>query len=332
MSFKDTLNAHAKANKITPGQQVNLLIYYLGLRMLFPEITFEQYLERTLLVAGATDANRQFPKDALDHHCPNKGGAWAPNERIDMMLTYLELCEILAADKLSLPFDDFLTTEAPIYKNAPPAASQPAGSATPPAGDAGVPAPPSAPAAAPAPRTRRKKDQEPGNAVALLVEGSRWNYRVPNGPVLPVTIILVGQNEWAVRSDSGEEFTTTEPQHFEPFQAETPAPPPTTPSYAQGLVLTPAQGEAVENLLVLTAPLASRSIGDVLESYDVRFSETDYARFDVVNAQPKPYVDAYFCRGTTTMAEAPPRETSIYGQYDFNVEGRTYSVTVTRVQ
>lgn len=316
MSFKDTLKAHAKAHKITPGQQVNLLIYYLGLRMLFPEITFAQYLERTLLVAGATDENRQFPKDALDHHCPSKGSAWSPDERVDMMLTYLELCQILAAEGGSLPFDAFLATEAPYYKANPPAPPPPA-----PAAASGTASPR---------RQTRRREEDAGISAAALAEGTRWNYRVPNGPVLPVTIILAGDNEWALRSDSGEEFTTTDISLFEPFQAETPVPVPTAPSYQQTLALPKPKAEEIENLLVLVAPIVTQPIGELLTSVTVQFSETDAARFDVLNAQPKPYVDAYFLRNSAAIVSLPPREVSIYGQYDFPVEDRVYTVVITK--
>lgn len=348
MSFKDTLAAHARANKITPGQQVNLLIYYLGLQVMFPEITFERYLERSLAVAGATEANRKFPKDALDEFCPNKGSQWEPDERIDMMITYLELKQLLAAENLpDMSFADFLAEEAPRYKGEPPPtpgdafppipvtpndtfpAATPAGSVAeaPPqmAPPGGFPAEPATPK-----RSRAKKSEVVANPLAALVPNSRWALRVPDGPVLTGTIMSAGEGVWAFRSDQGEDITVIDATQFEALSAETPPPPAPANLLQQTLQLTPDQVTVFEQHLAMSEPLASIGIGDPILRLHQQFNATDTVVVDLINAQPKPTIDAYLARNGRVISEAAPRHQSPYGIYDFVVGEETFRLEVTR--
>jgi hypothetical protein len=103
------LAAHVKTRKTTPAQQVQLVLGYLVIRVLFPEITLASYLERSDALAGATDENRLFPKDALDHWCPNKGSVWSPKDRLKYMGTYVDYCDnARTTGETAVSFNDFL--------------------------------------------------------------------------------------------------------------------------------------------------------------------------------------------------------------------------------
>lgn len=135
------LAAHVKTRKTTPAQQVQLVLGYLVIRVLFPEITLAAYLERSDALAGATDENRLFPKDALDHWCPNKGSVWSPKDRLKYMGTYIDYCDnARTTGESPVSFNDFLTAVL---------GDQPAG-APPPASAAADP-PPASPAVVAAP-------------------------------------------------------------------------------------------------------------------------------------------------------------------------------------
>ena len=131
--------AHCKARDLKPAQQVKLVLGYLVVRLLFPHITFADYLTASDRLLGATDENRLFPKDALDHWMPTKGSKFPPEDRIKFMTTYIDYAA--SAGEAALSFDEFLAAMQPSAVS-PPAVSPPAAAAPP-------PAPAAAPAAAP---------------------------------------------------------------------------------------------------------------------------------------------------------------------------------------
>jgi hypothetical protein len=111
------LSAHAKQQNMTPGQQATLLLTYVSLSTLLPEVTFERFLERTAALAGATEENLQSPKAALDHYCPTKGSAWPPKDRIAIMADYLHLNDTLRSiNELPLMFNEYLAQEASQFR------------------------------------------------------------------------------------------------------------------------------------------------------------------------------------------------------------------------
>jgi hypothetical protein len=377
VTFKERLDVYVKAHKLTPGQQVNLLIYYLGVRLMFPEISFERYLERTLVVSGATPENCTFPKDALDKYCPNKGSQWSPAERIALMLTYLEFCNALAAENLPEPvFADFLAEETPLVKapaEAVPAAdTQPtlSGFATP-ASEAvapvtAVPAavPPAiTPTVAPpvsvtptnppmeipqaiqqtmspeqpeATKAARKSSRKTATPTHQFVVGERANYRVPQGPVLLGAITATWTTDQGVlvytfQSDAGEVIQVADAALLEvPY--DPPVPPVERPLGAavQRLVLTPEQAAAVEGYLAMTAPSPQKAIGECFLGFSVPFAAPCVVGLDIINAQPKPYIDAYLSVGAGVSIDCEPREVSIYGDYRFVHNNQTYIVEVVR--
>lgn len=120
------LAAHSKARDLKPAQQVKLVLGYLVIRLLFPSITFADYLVAADRLIGATDANRLFPKDALDHWCPTKGSQWPPEERLRFMAAYIDYATATGPEALSL--DGFLSAVIPpdATQTAPPAEQPPA--------------------------------------------------------------------------------------------------------------------------------------------------------------------------------------------------------------
>jgi hypothetical protein len=349
VTVTEIFEAHVKTHKVTPGQQVNLLIFYLGLRLLLPKITLAEYLEGSLRVAGATKDNLLFPKDALDHHCPNKDSAWEPKERVELMKTYLSLVEIASQEgwlESAPPFTQFLATEAPLYKGqtaAPPAPEVPATPVLPtvvaspvppvqpgvqvpeapaplvPPGMAAIPTPTAAPA-----RGRKKV------AVINWAPGMQCSYRAPNGPVLAGQIVSVINNVFTFQASSGELISgITDTNLFEALEDAPPLPPPSG-SISQKMVLAPADADEFDAFLAMPSAIATRSIGEVLKTARFQLSPTLVFVIDVINAQPRPSIDAYVFRDGVVVAEVEPREMSVYGSYSVTVDTVLYQVEVSR--
>lgn len=174
MSSAALLAQHAKEYGIKPGQQVHLLTTFLTVRILFPELTLAQYLERAPALYGANDENRLNPKDALDHWCPTKGSQWPPEKRLALMATY---CDYLAGNPPApvLTLNEaiaYILGDAAAAAAAPSPATPPAAVTPPPVVpptqtvDASVPPMPpvQAPPAAAAP---------PGAAVPIIPVGAQ---------------------------------------------------------------------------------------------------------------------------------------------------------------
>lgn len=334
--IQTVFDAHVKTHKPTPGQQVNLLIYFLALRLLIPKLTLAEYLEGALRVAGAKEDNLLFPKDALDKYCPSKGSEWEPVERVEMMLTYLNMLEFAVEGNVpeaEIPtFAAFLTTEAPLYKQgdtapvAPPVAV-PAATALPTTPVAAAPqatmVPPgmaAVPVAAPTTRSRRT-----GAGAPTFEPGTDCSYRAPNGPVLAGRIASVVAGVFTFQASTGEIISGIDPALLEPLEEVPPANPP--PNHKTQLQLT-AQ-EANEFAAILAGPPnPAVQIGDPLKTKECQLGAGLIARFDVLNAQPRPSIDAYVLRNGAIVADVPSREVSILGTYDFTVDDVIIQVEV----
>lgn len=353
MTVSEIFEAHVKTHKVTPGQQVNLLIFYLGLRMLLPKITLAEYLHGALQVAGANKENLAFPKDALDQYCPNKDSAWTPDERVEIMMTYLSLLEIGAAEQFEVqPFQTFLATESVIYKGgvapAAPAVAEPVTPvvpqaapaetppfdptpATPPAGEAaptllppGMTELPPTTGATPARNSRKK-----AAAAVAYVAGVQCSYRAPNGPVLAGRIASVINNIYTFAAESGELLSgITDVTLFEPLDDAPPELP--TGGVSQRMILAAHDANESEGYLQSTSAIPTKAIGEVLKTSRFQVATNMVFVIDIINAQPRPSIDAYVLRDGIVVAEIPPREMSVYGNYTFTVDSVVYQVEVSR--
>lgn len=108
-SNSEVLAEHADARNLTPGARSTLLLTYLCVRHMFPDMSLPEFLKASDRVAGATKENRLSPKDAIDYHCPTKGSQWPPAKRLQVMLEYLDFCDSLPAHEGDMPLDTFLT-------------------------------------------------------------------------------------------------------------------------------------------------------------------------------------------------------------------------------
>ena len=102
---------HCKSRDLKPAQQVKLMLGYLSVHALFPHIALSDFLVASDKFAGATEENRLFPKDALDHWMPTKGSKYTPDERVKFMATYIEYCHL--AGPAAMSFDAFLAAMVP---------------------------------------------------------------------------------------------------------------------------------------------------------------------------------------------------------------------------
>lgn len=334
-------DAHVKTHKPTPGQQVNLLIYFLGLRLLLPRITLEEYLQGALRVAGATEENMLFPKDALDKFCPSKGSEWEPVERVEMMLTYLNMLEFAAEGQVpeaEIPtFAAFLGTEAAIYKQGDAAATaiaaaEPVAAATTLPATLAAPVTPQAtmvppgmatvPVEAPATTTRSRRAAA---GAPTFEAGTPCSYRAPNGPVLAGRIASVVAGVLTFQASTGEIISGVDPTLLEPLADVPPENPPA--NHKVQLRLSAEDAAAFATILAGPANPAIQ-IGEVLKTVECPLGADMLARFDVLNAQPRPTIDAYVFRGNTTVADVPSREVSILGTYDFKIDDVIIQVEV----
>lgn len=327
---REILAAHAKTHKLTPGQQVNLLTYYLGLKQMFPEIPLLMFLERTLTVAGATKENRQFPKDALDHHCPNKDSQWKPGERIDIMLIFLEANELLDQETPPQPplqFDAFLADEAAPYKAEGP--TEPIEVEAAPAADMTQ-----------VPKQPRQRQRKTEVAVAKPVQcAGRAVYRMPvgDGAQGPERLGVVqsiyerdGMQVADFLTDAGERMEGIPVLHLsEPPQAP---PPPAAKTADYKLIVPQVNMTKAENFLSLMVPAGSVALGTPLQEFELALGEVGTAIFQIVNANPRPYVDAFVVKGTSSVPisqELLPRENALRGQYTFQIGAQSIVVDVT---
>lgn len=324
----DVLQAHASQHKISPSQQVNLLVHYVSLAQMFPEITLAQYLDRTLLVAGATKENRQFPKDALDYHCPNKSSQWEPRERVDLLLIYVEMSNIMrreAPDEPIPSLDAFLAQEAIVYRQTPAAPAAYDGPAAPPAT-----------AETTAKKTRQRKPKAP--VEHIWVAPSRATYRVVlagglAGPVHEGTITELYTGTDGVKlavftTDVGEVLRDCLLAHCAPLDVPAPLPPSVVAS-RQAIRLNKEDFAKVMSLLASPSPIGNVALGEQLMHFPISFGDAGSAAVSVVNSQPRPYVDAYFVRPDGEVIEQPPREGGIEGTYTFTVGETHYQLEVT---
>ncbi len=349
----DVLAAHAVQYKLTPGQQVTLLLYYLAIRLMFPEITLDQFLVRSRQIVGATKENRQFPKDAIDHHCPNKDSQWEPKDRLKIMLTFLNLCDILGpTEQLSL--DAFLEMEAPVFKST----ETPAALVAP------------GPTVATPPKVKRPAKVAP-SPVLELVTGKPAIFRGPlgeGGMIGPeqagvITDVQVTPEGTTVsfQTSDGELLQGVSPQHLQPARvvasttagATVATPPPaaagaetpaeslaaetpavtaaTAPALATGaLRISKSDGARIMSWIGLGAPVANVEIGGVLAQFQHEIPGVGPATLQVVNGQPHPFVDAYVLPADgVPIANLPPREHSIVGEYRFELGSGIYVLNVT---
>lgn len=282
MNSAALLAQHAKEYGLKPGQQVNVMLTFLTVQTMFPELTLSQFLERAPALYGANDDNRLNPKDALDHWCPTKGSQWPPEKRLVLMTGYADYRAALPAGAPAMTLDQTIAIML--------------GDATPP------PTPVAAPAQADTP--------------VETVDRS-----VP--PMPPVE---------------------TPPTAAPPVEA--PATPAATSSPGQQVPVIPVGSQQFEAVLQLTneeratanaalassEPLPSVGLGQAILS-TVRDMSSFTLHVDVVNAQPRPFVDIY-CRSKTDpggqpIGELPPQQVAkIEGQYQVLIAGMNSVVQV----
>ena len=311
----ESLAAHAAAHKLPPGQQLNLLICYLGMRKLFPEISLELFLERAPRLYGATKENAAFPKDALDKHCPTANSAWPPKERINLLLSYLQVCTILNAQNMGDPdLEGFLAEAAVPQAGATLPLTQPAGEvvatnpAAPPTPAQGTLSPNVAVAAqievpAPAVVAAPVAPVPVGTRSILRVEGREPLYGyMQQLPGYPAPVFL---------SDAGEIVPNAPTAAVTP--TDTPAPMPVVATRQQTVVLTPAELATIQAYLA-SPPQANIPLGDDLWQKLVPFPDGT-VQLAVCNAQPTPYLDCFFTQNSNVVHELPPRYHSVLGIY-----------------
>lgn len=182
MNSAALLAQHAKEFGLKPGQQVHILTTFLTVRIMFPELTLPQFLERAPALYGANDENRLNPKDAMDHWCPTKGSQWPPEKRITLMATY---CDYLAGnppapvftlnEALAFVLGDKAAAATPPPAAAPPQVQPPTAPLPPPpvqTVDASVPTMPAIPEP-PAVAAAPVLTPPPGGSVPIIPVGAQ---------------------------------------------------------------------------------------------------------------------------------------------------------------
>jgi hypothetical protein len=116
-----------------------------------------------------------------------------------------------------------------------------------------------------------------------------------------------------------------DPSLFEPLEEV----PPASPQPQQVVQLRLSTQDATEFAAILAgAADPAKQIGEVLKTVECPLAPDLLARFDVLNAQPRPTIDAYVFRGTETVADVPSREMSILGTYGFTINNVLHQVEV----
>lgn len=349
LTLREIWEQHCKAHKLTPGQAANVLLNYIILRMMFPEVSLAFYLDRYRVLAGADKDNRQFPKDALDHHCPSKGGAWPPPARVEVMLRYVEVLDLLAAtNQAVIGFDQFLSTEAPVVAEAgvgvlPAAVQQPAMSTEPlremtleemqaneppPKAAPLEPRPPvtvppvTAPATAPV--------QPPAAAPQPINLQVGLGTYTTNQVQADVPVVENGfiYTVYEVDGRALAGFVTAEGTLREDAEVErcqTLGPPPEP--LAKIKLSSADYGEAMR-FLESPGPVGTMEIGAPLIDWDVALGGDFVALIQVYNAQPRPRVRSYLLRAGQPVAELRPRQ-ALLGYYPLVYQNQVYVVEVS---
>lgn len=344
---RDLVKEHTRLHKTTPTQQTTALAEFLTIRQIVPALALQQYLERSPNVVDVDRTLARLPKGLT------------AKDKTELMLEYLEITEILAAEGTPMQaFDVWVLAEAPIYLEEKAA---------------GRTAPDVDPAPEIKPKTKNprvKKEPVPIQWQA----GMRASYRPPIGGTTgpPLEGHLEERLDDAELAhlvfiaDTGEEIQFVEQQYLSPAAVETePLQPVATEGGSQGakeeptpgglpgqmalplgdppavqaeaapppaefhkLMIKKADAQKAAGFLGMATAVGNVPIGDVLYDFGCDFA-IGRAQIQIVNGQPKPFVDAFFTQADgELLAELPAREHAVEGTYTFDIAGQQYTLEI----
>lgn len=296
--------AHAKAYGLKPGQQVNVLLLFVTVQTLFPEISLQQFLSRLPTYYQANDDNRLFPKAALDHHCPTAGSACPPAKRISYLLEYLAyVSRARLGNETIVSLDAFLTFVLADVATVP--SPEVATTPTP------VPDVPAPVATAP------QLGPPPVVVTDAAVPGPLPAFSAPSVATEPVSPPVASPPVALPPTPTPSPETAAVPAVGQVFNAI--------------LSLKAADHRQIEGYLTTPGRLGTVAAGDMLVSHSVDYGPA-ILYLDIVNSDP-PYVDIYVRakdEQNTIIADVPPIEgrSSVIGEYTVRAKDGSFTIAL----
>lgn len=328
LSVRELLQDHVKAYALSPSQTVDVLLNYIVLRTMFPEVSLAFYLERYRRLVGADANNLKFPKTALDHYCPKKGSAWPPKLRTELMLRYVEVLDLLQTQSPpgELPFAAFLQSEAPVVAAA--ASGSPAATEAPPVAADLTIAEPSATAEPPAPAA--------SGATAAPLQLGLGEYTT-NQAQADTAIVEAGLIYDIFERDGRwfAGFVTAAGNLREDAEVERLRNTGGEVNPAAVIQLSAADYQTALQFLEAAGPVPTHQIGEPLIDWvaminlvdDGGESRSAEVLVQVYNAHPKPRVRSYLLLDGAPVAELRPRQ-SLLGYYPLTYKRQVYLTQV----
>jgi hypothetical protein len=310
------------------SEKVSLLTDYLWLRQLTPSLPFETFLERYAAIADFDEENKKHPADAIKFLLPRNAKLatqlgktqWTAKEVVEYTALYVDV--IREAERASTPvqftFNAWLQMENVItaYR----------------AGEFKEPTPP--------PKKRTKSEGKAKVAVSQRPTGAdqRCVYTPTTGHQrrgYVRELIKVGDVYVAnFQADSGELFRSLALDTLERIEDPSPNQPQTPtgdlkPELANVRLRIPVgQQTEIARALNCPGPLGTVEIGDACQSLRYKFPDGNVAVINIINGEPRPYVDASLLDPQgVVLADVQPRE-HIEGNYTFDTETGYYLLEV----
>lgn len=321
------------------AEKIKLLGIYLWLRQLTPTLFFETFLELFAPLADFDGENLKQPDDAIKALLPRSAKAaeaagteqWTAKQVVEFVSLYVDIVREAELQSKPVPmtlnaflqnkqmhkqyrdglFDDILVVKA-------------------------------------APKSGKRSNKSQATVIAPSAPSQRCLYNGPGnrqyrGHVTNIWTDNQSGNQYAnFKADSGEEFNgvglgqlsviTDSP----PNPPATPAGEPIPQTAVETMRLKKVDYNQAQTALALQAPMGNIELGQLILGFTHKFFDGKIASIHVINAEPRPYVDAFLSSDSspelineTVIAEIPPRN-NIEGTYAFvTEENGVYTLTVT---
>jgi hypothetical protein len=301
------------------GPRVDLLVNYLWIRLLTPNLSFEKFLELFSAVADFDEKNLKHPEAAIKSFCPRTGKAaeesghkWSAAEVVRYVSLYVDMIREAEDQKQPVPLtfaqflpalkDQFLAGAFDVAEPAEEKAKKP-----------------------------RKAADTSVVAIAPTVAGQRIVYTMPTdggrqirGKVDAITVVDA-RSYVTFTADSGEVFKDINIQHCNVVE-DTPLPgyrdtagAPKGELERKRLFIPKGDAPRITEALNLKQAVGNVAIGDGMFTYTQPFSHNFEATIAVINGESGPFVNAELSNAVDQafVPVAIPPRSNIEGEYVF---------------
>jgi len=322
------------------SKKIDLILTYLWLRQLTPELPFETFLEKFAAVADHDEQNRKYPEDALKHHCPRSKKTadaanveqWTAKECVEILSVYVDMVREAERQGAAVPMtlDEYLAMDGPEYKKGnveilhpekKPRGRQARASTAPTMAD---------PETGLVPTTTPTRPSGAGQRV--IYEPPNQGGRQIKGTTEAVSSATVGEETRqyvTFHTDEGELFQDVSIMHCVLADEEVPA----IAEAAEKQVLWIPKVDYAKAVvaLQLDQPMGNVPMDTAIYQFAIAFTTVQAAvQINVVNGETGPYVEAQLYDPKTNDligSTLPPRQ-NLLGSYRFATSAGILEVVV----